>query len=85
MIEKLDMFMLTTLTIIIPANRFTLSLLGKVSVLNIDDINSSIESNTRNSWVLDTRLTNREAMIRPLDRDDLDQQLNTAIKPARYV
>ncbi len=24
-------------------------------------------------------------MIRPLDRDDLDQQLNTAIKPASYV
>jgi len=55
-IEKLYMFMLTTLTIIIPANRFTLSLLGKVRVLNIDDINSSSESNTRNSWVLDTRL-----------------------------
>jgi hypothetical protein len=55
-IEKLELFMLTTLTIIIPANRFTLSLLGKVRVLNIDDINSSIESNTRKSWVLDTRL-----------------------------
>ena len=56
MIEKLELFMLTTLTIITPANRFTLSLLGKVRVLNIDDINSSSESNTRNSWVLDTRL-----------------------------
>ena len=47
------------LTILItsePANRFTLSLFGRVKVLKDIEFNSSKDNNNKNYWFLDTKV-----------------------------
>jgi hypothetical protein len=47
------------LTILItsePANRFTLSLFGRVNVLKDIEFNSSKDNNNKNYWFLDTKV-----------------------------
>jgi len=54
--DRSKLLMLRTEMIIDPANIFTLSLLGRVRVLNRADMSSSSDSMRRNSCAVMTRL-----------------------------
>ena len=69
-----------------PANRFTLSLFGKVNVLKKIEFNSNKDNNNKNYWFLSTKLyTNILQNMNKWVRAALYQMLYPAKKPTMYT